>query len=159
MGAAEVTVNKGVSQGSCLSPILFNLYTAELHSLSNDQDSILFQYADDFFLVCYDKVFSLTEEKLEQKVNRFMKMCNTNNLIFNPDKSAKIHLNLRRKPLSVFLTISKSNQTNTRMFVQILSGCRYGVHLSKSLLFYKAYLRTRYEYACSSACSNISKSE
>jgi len=96
MGTAEVTVNKGVSQGS---RILFNLYTAELHSLSNDHDSILFQYADDFFLVCYDKVFSMAEEKLEQKVNRFMELCNINNLTFNPDKSATIHFNLRKKPL------------------------------------------------------------
>lgn len=129
-------------------------YTAELHSLSDNHDSILFQYADDFFLVCYDKVFSMAEEKLEQKVNRFMELCNINNLTFNPDKSATIHFNLRKKPLSVLCnniilknvnsinylgrvissnnssvqhvnkTISKSNQTN--MFIQMLSGCRFG---------------------------------
>jgi len=52
-------------------------------------------------------------------------------------------------------TISKSNQTI--MFIQMLSGCRFGVHPSKSLLFYKAFIITRYEYACS-FFSNISKS-
>jgi len=86
MGTAEVTVNKG----SCLSPILFNLHTAELHSLSNDHGSILFQYADDFFLVCYDKLYSVAEKKLEQKVNRFMELCKIKNLTFNPNKSANL---------------------------------------------------------------------
>jgi len=43
------------------------------------------------------------------------------------------------------------------MFIQMLSGCLLGVHPRKSLLFYKAFIRTRYEYACSSF-SNISKS-
>jgi len=41
----------------------------------------------------------MAEEKLEQKVNRFMELCNINNLTFNPDKSATIHFNLRKKPL------------------------------------------------------------
>jgi len=150
MGNAEVTVNKGVSQGSCLSPIHFNLCTAEFHSLSNEHDSILFQYADDLFLVCYDKDFLLAEEKLEQKVNSLMEMGNIINLTFNP-----LSFKLRRRPLSALCNntiklkvdsanylgrtisannssvqhiqkmISKSNTAN--MFLQMLTGCRFCV--------------------------------
>jgi len=135
MGSAEVTVNKGVSQGSCLSPILFNLYTAELHSLSNDHDSILFQYADDFFLVCYDKVFSMAEEKLEQKVNRFMELCNINNLTFNPDKSATIHFNLREKPLSILCNnIILKNVNSINYLGRVISSNNSSVqHVNKTI--------------------------
>jgi len=97
-----------------------------------------------------------------------VELCNIKNLTFNPNKTATIHFNLRKKPLSVLYnniilknvdsvnylgtvissnnssvqhvnkTISKSNQTI--MFIQMHSGCRFGVHPSKSLLFIKHLL-------------------
>lgn len=53
-------------------------------------------------------------------------------------------------------TISKSNQTN--LFLNMLSGCHFGVHPSKYIMFYTAFIRSGYEYACSSL-GKISKAE
>jgi len=97
---SEITVNKGVSQGSCLSAILFNLYTSELHAI-NDHQSTLLQYADDFFLITFDKDFMTARNVLERKVNVFREMCKSINLTFNPLKSSVMHFNNKKKLLNI----------------------------------------------------------
>lgn len=50
MGSATVEMYGGLSQGSCLSPIIFNLNAAKWHEIQNDKTPI-FQFADDFLIV------------------------------------------------------------------------------------------------------------
>lgn len=50
LGNQSVIVKNGVPQGSCLSPVLFHLYTAELHQINNSETT-LYQYADDFVIL------------------------------------------------------------------------------------------------------------
>ena len=55
LGSETVSVFNGLPQGSCLSPTLFNFYTAELHSLE-DESTAIFQFADDFFDCFHESV-------------------------------------------------------------------------------------------------------
>lgn len=48
------TLSEGLPQGDVLSPMLFNLYTAEMHSLKDNVTDIL-QYADDFTFILRHK--------------------------------------------------------------------------------------------------------
>lgn len=54
LGNSRVLIENGLPQDSCLSPILFNLYTAKLHRLK-DNKTKMFQYADDFAFMCIGK--------------------------------------------------------------------------------------------------------
>lgn len=63
----HTTLIEGLPQGDVLSPILFNLYTAEIHELKNEHIDIL-QYADDFtFIIKYKNMI-----ELNTKANKLM---------------------------------------------------------------------------------------
>ena len=63
--------SEGLPQGSCLSPILFNIYTAKLHDLESESVKI-FQFADDFnLLISTDKKDNISEV-LMGVLNKFM---------------------------------------------------------------------------------------
>jgi len=104
-------------------------------------------------------------------------MCNSIYLTFNPFKSSVLHFNNNRKLLNIMCNnvaindvdqviylsrtiiinnssighvkhiIAKANKTN--MFLNMLSGCRFDIHLSKALNLFKAFVRPKYENACS----------
>lgn len=54
LGIQTIEVNNGLPQGSCLSPILFNLYSEKLHRIENDNTQVL-QFADDIAIVAFDR--------------------------------------------------------------------------------------------------------
>ncbi|XP_037818046.1 uncharacterized protein LOC119607950 [Lucilia sericata] len=67
LGDKTITVDNGLPQGSCLSPVLFNLYTGRLHEIQDD-NTLLYQFADDFTIVSFDKDFDLAVENLRSKM-------------------------------------------------------------------------------------------
>ncbi|XP_075150154.1 uncharacterized protein LOC142224269 [Haematobia irritans] len=173
----------GLAQGSGLSPILFNLYTISLHHVNSSQCR-LFQYADDFVLICYDKDFNSTKTLLQSKIIDFKARCNEKSLNFNMAKTSVVHFNRRQRDLNICVentllnqvqemkylgvVISTNGSSNEHVdftireiekkcrFMNIINGCRFGVHPIKALLFYKAFVRSKAEYGAS-ALSNMSQ--
>jgi len=56
-GNCREEVCGGIPQGSCLSPLLLNIYSKRLHQ-SNDNSTKIFQFADDFVIMVSHKVES-----------------------------------------------------------------------------------------------------
>lgn len=59
------TLIEGLPQGDVLSPILFNLYSAEIHDLKNAYTDVL-QYADDFTFIIKDRKMVELNNKASQ---------------------------------------------------------------------------------------------
>ncbi|XP_036340119.1 uncharacterized protein LOC118749423 [Rhagoletis pomonella] len=183
LGNNSITTSKGLLQGSSLSPVLFNLYTAELHNI-NDANTTLFQFADDFFIITAHKNFNTIKENLKNKIVEFTNNCNQINLKLNLNKTNVIHFNNKKQQLDIQINnininqvdsikylgryISKNNSANIHVneitnkihkdckFLNILSGCKFGISPSKALQLYKAFARAKAEYAASSF-ANLSK--
>ena len=94
----EITTSAGLPQGSCLSPLLFNIYTIRLHEIETENVKV-FQFADDFNILVTGK--NKTELKKEAKtaINRFLKIANTLKLPINDQKSGFLNLFKRSKKL------------------------------------------------------------
>ncbi|XP_059217681.1 uncharacterized protein LOC131994810 [Stomoxys calcitrans] len=174
LGNQSVMVSDGLPQGSGLSPLLFNIYTATLHELSSDACSV-YQFADDFFLVVHDRDFGTARQLLESKVLEFRRRCQDLDLQFNLDKINSIHFNRRKRPISIALNgidikevakikylgfiISANGSARDHVegtvadlsrrvnFMKILSGCRFGIDPRRALIIYKAVVRSKIEYA------------
>lgn len=97
---ASITVNNGLPQGSCLSPLLFNLYTRDMHELEDDQTQ-LFQFADDFFILVNGDNFEQTRQKLQAKLTEFQHRCNRKNLTFNPSKTTSILFSKEQQDINI----------------------------------------------------------
>ncbi|XP_075157648.1 uncharacterized protein LOC142230915 [Haematobia irritans] len=91
MGNESVEILNGIPQGSCLSPTLFNLYTLALHGFADDKTHI-FQFADDFIILCHDKEFDIATKLLQIKIIQFASMLNTLNLKINSEKTGVMYV-------------------------------------------------------------------
>lgn len=178
-----VVCGNGLAQGSILSPLLFNIYTTILHEIAEDYVR-LFQYADDFFLVCAAASFEEAKDLLEEKIAVLFRECERLKLSFNPEKMSVIHFNRRPKTLGIHLNnvilpdvdtikylgrIVSSNGSSTQhvtqiiectrkacQFINLLSSRYNGLTPKRSLQFYRVYIRSKIEYAASTF-ANISK--
>lgn len=63
--------NKGLPQGSSLSPLLFNIYTLGIHKLNSNKGQII-QFADDFMIYCIATTFTIAQQNLQELVNAFV---------------------------------------------------------------------------------------
>lgn len=68
----------------CLSPLLFNLYTAELHTIVDENCKM---FANDFFILAKYRSFIEAKAILQSKLIEFKNLCETINLKFNPEKN------------------------------------------------------------------------
>ncbi|XP_061388894.1 uncharacterized protein LOC133324020 [Musca vetustissima] len=183
LGKSRRIVVNGLPQGSGLSPLLFNIYTSSLHDI-NSSNIDIFQFADDFFLVCHDKSFQKASEILTESISRFHEDCKGLGLGFNMNKINTVHFSRRPKQMNICingisvkqvanikylgLVISAGGSSKIHIdeatsstdkvnnFLHILSGCSFGISPAKAMHFYKAFARAKLEYGAS-ALSNLTK--
>lgn len=82
--------------GRLLSRMVFNIYTAELHQIENS-NPMVFQYADDFIILFYNRDFEIAAQNLQTKTLIFKRYCNSLNLSFNPSKSHTMYFAKKKK--------------------------------------------------------------
>lgn len=74
-----------VPQGDVLSPMLFNLYTTEVHKIQNEHTVVL-QYADDFTIIVKDKNLTDLNFRANLVMRKINNILDTLNFKINPDK-------------------------------------------------------------------------
>ncbi|XP_058985851.1 uncharacterized protein LOC131806001 [Musca domestica] len=91
MGNESIEIYNGLPQGSCLSPLPFNIYTLGLHGIS-DENTHLFQFADDFVLLSAHKHFELANQNLQQKAIELQFLLSRLNLTYNTNKTSVMYI-------------------------------------------------------------------
>ena len=80
------SINRGVPQGSCLSPTLFNIYFSDIvNSIPKSIDKALF--ADDLGIWYSDSSLKLIEFNLQRGINRISDFCDKWGLLLNKKKT------------------------------------------------------------------------
>lgn len=183
LGKSKVKTNRGLAQGSTLSPILFNIFTVDLHDIASEL-CLVYQFADDFFIVCMGKDFSSAKVLLQSKLESFQNLCSNLKLSFNSAKSSVIYFNNRFRKLDIQINstpipqvesikylgryIASNNSPMKHVnhivgdvkrscaFLRLVNSIRTGINPSRALQLYRCFARPKLEYAISSF-SNLSK--
>ncbi|KAL9877276.1 uncharacterized protein ACN2A1_013687 [Glossina fuscipes fuscipes] len=181
MGTERVEICGGIPQGSCLSPILFNLYAASLPDLQDDKTHI-FQYADDFLIVSADSSFPAAVNNLSMKANLFFDACADLNLYFNPSKTNTIYFAKgSKREIRLLIKGTQVNQVKSLRFLgrilndsltfrghyeKAFKDCQSGCNIIKlmtnnqaglppknALTVYKSLVRSKIEFGHSTCCN------
>ena len=91
----QITVTAGCPQGSCLSPILYNVFTADIPSLTNCMTSI---FADDTSILCSDLFSADIITSLQTALTHLNQYFKKWNILINPEKTQAIYFTRKRKP-------------------------------------------------------------
>lgn len=176
-------ISNGLPQGDVLSPVLFNLYTAGLHDIADD-DTVLVQYADDFFILVSGTSHDSVTLKAQAAIDRIVRKSAELNLEINPEKTKAIIFKATNVPLGVkvggnpietvlsykylgiYLDRTNSygkhirelrHKIQDRMnMLKVISKIKSGGHPETMRLLYKALIRSAIEYGCT-AFGNASK--
>lgn len=155
-------LDMGVPQGSVLSPLLFNLFIADLPSIFSKQTELT-QFADD---ICFWQKVTLKkstplrtilniEEKYQNEINKINNYITEIGLSFSTEKTKLVLFNSGPNPHRLpqfYLGNSKLNYTNTTTFLgitltsklnwsnhfeKIINNSRKGLNLLKVISSYK----------------------
>ena len=90
-------MNKGIPQGSLLSPILFIIYVKKLHSVVNTNEFFTTSYVDDFQLTVTSNSWERNARKLEEKAAEVVALAQPMGLSFSIAKTELMHWRTRRE--------------------------------------------------------------
>lgn len=169
--------NMGLPQGSVLSPLLFNLYTADIHNLTSLQVNIV-QYADDFCILADHRKLDKAINTLQTTVAELKKWFINNGFELSQDKSVfsifsrhntpnmiDIHIGGYQFPyqstvkyLGVILDKKLTWKPHIESvcakvnkginFLKLTTKTWWGADVKTGLIFYKAYIRSIIDYGC-----------
>lgn len=180
MQVAEQNISRmicdGLPQGDVLSPTLFNIYTAVLHSIQHN-DGILVQFADDFAILIRGKNIQEVNQSMQNFVSQFVENAEALNLKINPNKTKALlfHGGNRELRISInnteietlkrhkflgleidrFLrfechTRNTKRKINERLsMIKVINGIHNGGHPQTMNQIYNALIRNGVEYGSS----------
>lgn len=118
----------GLPQGCKLSPVLFNLYTAGVHSVIGNNDK-LFQFADDFAVLGRGDTVQEANQVAQRAVTRIVTKLRSLNLQVNARKCGCIGFKVKDKVLKIKIGNERIEQVNVIRYL--------GVWIDKRLNFRK----------------------
>nr|CAI5829658.1 unnamed protein product [Callosobruchus analis] len=169
-------VSVGLPQGSVLSPILFNIYTSDLHEEEISYNII--QYADDFVIYNTNKTWEDCLSNTRLSISDISKKLVTMGFSLSPEKSSIVFFSRHRiqnmecvevnntsYPVADQVTylgiaIDKKlcwkpfinnivNRSNKGInFLKMIRRTWWGADPQTCLTFYKAYIRSIIDYGC-----------
>lgn len=123
------SLNKGLMQGSSISPLLFNIYTASLHKLVAALAKIL-QYADDFVIYVSDSDLSTAINIINQILALLSTWLRDHNFSLSASKSKVVIFTKNNIPDSIEPIMFENQQIPVCKEVEYL-----GAHLDQKLLW------------------------
>lgn len=127
-------IYKGLPQGSVLSPILFNLYCAQIHSVVTKDCKIL-QYADDIVIYSFSRDIETAKENLITNLQNLNGKLNSLNLHLAPSKCQTVIFTKKRKLPNIVVTIDN-------MTVSCVKSVRFLGMILDSKLSWKRHIDT-----------------
>ncbi|XP_074026539.1 uncharacterized protein [Leptinotarsa decemlineata] len=170
-------VSQGLPQGSVMSPILFNVYTAELHNMFDNSIKVI-QYADDFCIYTVRKSygecvsdlecimyclknwltqhgFTLSAEKscitffsrLRLSTPNTIRLCGINIPVKHEHKYLGMVLDRKLTWTSHIKHVQKKCEKGMNM-LRCVANTKQGSDPKIALMFYRAYIRSIVDYGC-----------
>lgn len=129
-GKVKNITNKGIPQGSSLSPILFNIYTKTIHELQS-QNNIIFQFADDISILIIGKNDTEIKNNTEKFIGDINNILREKDLKINVEKTQFMKLysnNLNKINLNINGTIINESNNIKMLGLTISNHCSLSGH-------------------------------
>ena len=131
-------VSSGLPQGSPLSCVLFNIYTADIISWTKDDDIDPFSYVDDIIICCESESPVEAVEKLQSASDKLESWTVENHMRIQPDKVCWMLVTLRhvdRLQLSLSYAQEKVRQEKEVTYLGVVIDCRLSMlsHITNNL--------------------------
>lgn len=126
----ERSICDGLPQGDVLSPLLFNIYTAQLHDIQID-GVVLVQFADDFMAV----VAGNSREQVQFRTQRFLDVFKVKseklNLKINENKTKVMLFQRNQKTLDLKIGDMALETVNTHKYLGLIvdRSLTFGAHI------------------------------
>lgn len=170
-----IITSSGIPQGSCISPLLFNIYSIQLHSIESDNVKV-YQFADDFNILITAKNQSDLKREIKKTLNKFLKIAKKLKLPINAEKSGMLNLFKRTKTINevtcqnlkfakvdnlkilgiIFdpkMNFTKHHNSLKEKLqkdinlIKILSHLAHGINPKTALNIYKATIKSKLDYS------------
>lgn len=178
---------KGVPQGSVLSPLLYNIYTYDLHLSIDLSSCCVLQYADDVLVYSSDSDIQKAAENLNNTLHNLSIWLSEHNLSLSKSKSTVVVFTRKRTIPSVnvsvedeMIPVSNTAKFLGRIFdtgmngnahinnivikcekniniIRAVSGVWWGSHPSVLKLMYNALIRSLFDFGSITFCLEYKK--
>lgn len=102
-------ISGGLLQGSPISPLLFNMYTSDIHRIFKNNDNIeIIQYADDIALISSNTTTATLIADLNEALKKINEWCKSHNFQISTEKTTAV-LFRKGKPKNTYDNLKLGN--------------------------------------------------